>query len=135
MHFFKKIILLLLVIISFSCKTRLERQGWQRAAIVSHWDTLNNKKAKELVVERRQLNNSSYYMLTFFENDSSGKIINKPFFAFERPFRSDIAYYKWESDSLCYIKLMSQGNVQASLKYIEHSDSSSSFGFLDDLKQ
>ena len=133
MHLFKKPIFLLLVITSFSCKTRLERQGWKRTAIVSQWDTLT-KKDKELVVEKRQHKSSYYYMLTFFEKDPTGKIISKPSFGFERSFKSDIAYYKWESDSLCFIKLVRQGNVQASLKFIEHSDSTSSFEMLSDLK-
>jgi len=134
-HFLRKIIFLLLVVISFSCKTRLERQGWQRTAIVSQLNTSTIKKDKELVVEKMQHQSSYYYRLTFFEKDSSGKIVNKPFWGVEKSFKSDIAYYKWESDSVCFIKLMGQGNVQASLKFTEFSDSLSSFEILNDLKQ
>ena len=132
MHFLKKIIFLLLFIISFSCQTRLEKQGWQRTAIGSHWDSSTIKKDKELIVEKRDHNGSYYYSLTFFGKDPTGKIINKPFGGFVKPFNSDIAYYKWESDSICLVKLLNQGNVQFSLKYIEYNDSSSSFGILDE---
>ena len=36
----------------------------------------------------------------------------------EKSFNSDIAYYKWESDSVCLVKLLNQGNVQASFKLL-----------------
>ena len=53
MSFLKKIIFLLLPILSFSCQTRLEKQGWQRTAIVSQLDTSTiNKKDKELVCSK-----------------------------------------------------------------------------------
>jgi hypothetical protein len=115
-------------------KSLLEKQGLRGTVIVSRADTSAIKKDKELVVERMQLKSSYYYLLTFVEKDPTGKLINKPSFGFENSFKSDIAYYKWESDSSCLIRLMSHGNVQASYKYLEYSDSSSSFGILDDLK-
>ena len=134
MSLLKKIIFLLVVVISFSCKTRLEKQGWQRTAIVTQLNTSTIKKDRELVVEKMQHQSSYYYRLTFFEKDSSGKITNKPFWGLEKSFNSDIAYYKWESDSVCFIKLVGQGNVQASLKFTEFSDSLSRFEILNDLK-
>ena len=112
----------------------LEKQGLRGTVIFSQADTSVIKMDKELVVERMQLKGSYYYNLTFVEKDLTGKLINKPSFGFENSFKSDIAYYKWESDSSCLIRLMSHGNVQASYKYLEYSDSSSSFGILDDLK-
>jgi len=115
-------------------KSLVEKQGSRGTIIASQADTSVIKKDKELVVERMQLKGSYYYNLTFVEKDLTGKLINKPSFGFENSFKSDMAYYKWESDSSCLIRLMSHGNVQASFKYIEYSDSSSSFGKLDDLK-
>jgi hypothetical protein len=108
-------------------------QNWG-TAIVSRADTSGIKKGKELVVERMQLNGTYYYDLTFAEKDPTGNLINNPAFGFEDSFKSDMAYYKWESDSLCHIRLMSHGNVQASVKYMEYNDSSSSFEILKDLK-
>ena len=134
MHFLKKIILLLLPILSFSCQTQLEKQGWQRIAIVSQLDTSTIKKDKELVVQKKYVGKSLYYYEFYIsENDSTGQIVSREW---SKGFylNSDIAYYKWESDSSCLIRLMSHGNVQASYKYLEYSDSSSSFGILDDLK-
>ncbi|MEP6597606.1 MAG: hypothetical protein ABJA71_16750 [Ginsengibacter sp.] len=134
MHFLRKIIFLLLFIISFSCQTQLEKQGWQRIAIVSQFDTSTiNKKDKELVVGMMRYKGSYYYSYYFFEKNSTGKIIiNKPEFVFERSFKSEIAYYKWESDSVCFVKLLNNGNVQASIKYIKHNDSSSSNEILNE---
>jgi hypothetical protein len=116
-----------------SKEPQMKHQNWG-TAIVSRPDTSGVKKGKELVVERMQLNGTYYYNLNFVEKDSTGNPINKPSFSFENSFKSDMAYYKWESDSSCLIRLMSHGNVQASYKYLEYSDSSSSFGILDDLK-
>lgn len=116
-------------------KSLAEKQGLRGTTIVSQADTSAIKKDKELVVERMQLKGSYYYNLSFVEKDQTGKFINNPSFGFEKSFKSDMAYYKWESDSSCLIRFMSHGNVQASFKYIEYSDSSSSFGILDDLKQ
>lgn len=115
MPLFQKIIFLLLSIICFSCKTKLERQGWQRTAIVSQLDT-SSKKDKELVVKKMHGKSAYYYRLYIFEKDSTGKIINNRWWGYGNFFNSDIAYYKWESDSVCLVKLSSQGNVQASLK-------------------
>ena len=116
MHFLKKIIFLLLFFISFSCQTRLEKQGWQRIAIVSQVDTSTTKKDKELVVQKMFIDKSSYYYVFYIsEKDSTGKIICR-----ERAggsfLNSDIAYYKLESDSVCLVKLLNQGNIQASIK-------------------
>jgi len=143
----KKIIFLLLPILSFSCQTRLERQGWQRTAVVSQLDTsIINKMDKELIVVNVQDNKShrwfnffvkysSFYGFNFFAKDSAGKIVNKPFpIVMERSFKSDIAYYKWESDSVCLIKLLNHGNVQASLELTKSSDSSASLKILNEPK-
>ena len=116
-------------------KSLVEKQGLRGTTIISQADTSAIKKDKELVVERMQLKGSYYYNLSFVEKDPTGKFINNPSFGFENSFKSDMAYYKWESDSSCLIRFMSHGNIQASFKYIEYSDSSSSFGILDDLKQ
>ena len=115
-------------------KSPLENQGLRGTVLVSRADSSAIIKNKELVVERMQFKGSYIYNFTYFEKDQTGKIINKPFGGFVEPFKSDMAYYKWESDSSCLIRLMSHGNVQASYKYLEYSDSSSSFGILDDLK-
>ena len=116
-------------------KPQPEHQSLHGATIASRPDTSGIKNEKELVVQRMQLDGLYYYMLAFVEKDSTGKLINKPGFGFDDSFKSDTADYKWESDSLCFIRLMSHGNVQATLKYIEYSDSSSSYEFLNDLKQ
>ena len=115
MHFLKKIIFLLLLIVSFSCKTRLEKQGWQRTAIVTQVDTSTIRKDNEVVIQELHDKNSYFYRLYIFEKDSIGKIIRREWLV-ERSFNSDIAYYKWESDSMCLIKLLNKGNVQTSLK-------------------
>jgi hypothetical protein len=115
MHFLKKIILLLLPILSFSCQTQLEKQGWQRIAIVSQLDTSTIKKDKELVVQKKYVGKSLYYYEFYIsENDSTGQIVSREW---SKGFylNSDIAYYKWESDSL-FVKLLNQGDIQASIK-------------------
>ena len=117
-------------------KSQPEHQSSLGTAIVSLSDTSGIKNDKEFIVERIKLNGSNYhYNFTIDERDSAGNLVNKPAFGLERSFKSDMAYYKWESDSVCYIKLMSHGNLQASLKYIEYSDSSSSFVFLNEPKK
>lgn len=116
-------------------KSQPEHQSLHGTVIVSRPDTLGIKNDKELNVERMQLDGSYYYRLAFLEKDPTGKLIDKGGFGFEDSFKSDMANYKWESDSVCLIKLMSHGNLQASYKYIEHSDSSSSFDFVNNLKQ
>ena len=58
-----------------------------------------------------QLDGSYYYWLTFVENDPTGNLINKPGFAFEDSFKSDLANYKWESDSVCINRFMSYRNL------------------------
>ena len=115
MHFPKKIIFLLLPIICFSCKTKLEKQGWQRIPVVSQVDTSTIKKENELVVQKMFYEGSPFYRFYISEKDSIGKIICREF-ASGAFFNSDIAYYKLESDSACLVKLLNQGNVQASLK-------------------
>jgi len=115
MHFLKKIIFLLLVIISFSCKTRLEKQGWQRTAIVSQVDTSTIRKDNELVVQKMLDKGSYFYQFYIFEKDSIGKIIRREWLV-EKSFNSDIAYHKWESDSICLVKLLNKGNVQTTLE-------------------
>jgi hypothetical protein len=116
MSILKKIIFLLLPILSFSCQTQLEKQGWQRIAIVSQVDTSTIKKDKELVVQKTYADKSSYYYRFYIsKNDSSGKIISREF-ASGFFLNSDIAYYKLESDTVCLLKLMKQGNVQTSIK-------------------
>ena len=138
MPLLRKISFLLLYIISFSCKTRLERQGWQRMVVVSQLDTSTiNKKEKELFVVKIQnfphtdstgkiiynpflIPNEPRYVFNVFVKDSAGKIINEPFPVLPNyRSKSDIAYYKWQSDSLCFIKILNHGNVKASfeLKY------------------
>ena len=148
----KKIIFLLLPILSFSCQTRLEKQGWQRTAIVSKSDTSTiNKKDKELIIVKIKFsdkdssgkflsnpflvqNKSLYsYWLSVFKKDSTGKIINGNC-GFGSLFNSDIAYYKWESDSVCLVKLLNQGNIQASIK-LSFNGSSSSIETLDERKK
>ena len=115
MSLLKKIIFLLFLILSFSCQTRLEKQGWQRIAIVSHLDTSTIKKDKELVVHKKYIESSYYYMFYISEKDSTGKIIYREF-ASGFFLNSDMAYYKLESDTVCLLKLMNQGNVQTSIK-------------------
>ena len=115
MHFLKKIIFLLLSIICFSCKTKLEKQGWQRISVVSQVDTSTIKKEKELIVQKMFYKGSPFYRFYISEKDSTSKIICR-----ERAggyfLNSDIAYYKLESDTVCFLKLMNQGNVQTSIK-------------------
>ena len=113
----KKIIFLLLPILSFSCQTRLEKQGWQRIAIASQVDTSAIKKDKELVVQKKYADKSSYfYRFYISEKDSTGKIISREFSS-GFYLNSDMAYYKLESDSICLVKLLKQGNVQAFIKF------------------
>ena len=134
MFILKKIIFLLLPILFFSCQTELEKQGWQRTAIVSQLDTSTiNKKDKELIIVRFPDNidtdslgkiikkpfliqaKSPIYVFNVFVKDSAGKIINEPFpFTMPALPKSDLGYYKWESDSLCLVKILNHGNVRAS---------------------
>ena len=137
MSILKKIIFLLLPILSWSCQTRLEKQGWQRIAIVSQSGASTiNKKDKELIIVKIKFSDkdssgkflskpflvqgkSLYsYWLSVFKKDSTGKITNAEWGLFDRIFDSDIAYYKWESDSVCLVKLLNQGNVRASVKLL-----------------
>ena len=143
MQLFKEIIFLLLIIICFSCKTRLEKEGWQRASIVSQFDTSTlNKKDRGLfvvkilskdfpsgkIIKKPPLSTDKslvYFFNVFFRN-SDGKIINEPFpFTRTEEFKSDVAYYKWESDSMCRVKILNHGDVQATyeLKYSYNSKS------------
>ena len=136
MQLFKEIIFLLLIIICFSCKTRLEKEGWQRASIVSQFDTSTlNKKDRGLfvvkilskdfpsgkIIKKPPLSTDKslvYFFNVFFRN-SDGKIINEPFpFTTPGSFKSDLAYYKWDSDSLCRVMILNHGNVQASYELI-----------------
>ena len=137
MPFLKKIIFFLLIIISFSCQTQLEKQGWQRIAVVSKSDTSpTNKKDKELVVQKMHTKSSYYYRLSAFEKDSTGKIINRKWeWGFERSFNSDIAYYKWEYDSVCLVRFLNKGNFQASVKVSIINDSSEHIEILDEPKK
>jgi hypothetical protein len=136
MYFLRIIIFLLLFIISFSCKTRFEKQGWQRTAIVSQLDTSTiNKKYKELVVVKIQnypdtdsvgkiinkpflvKDKRSIYVFNVFVRDSAGRIINEPFPVVpDASTNSDLAYYKWESDSVCLVKILNHGKVEASFE-------------------
>ena len=118
MSLLKKIIFLFLLILSFSCQTQLEKQGWQRTAIVSQANTSAIRKDKELVVKKIKDKGSYFFWLYAFKKDSTGKIINAEWGLFDRIYNSDIAYYKWESDSVCLVKLLNQGNVQASVKLL-----------------
>ena len=131
----KKIIFLLLPILSFSCQTQLEKQGWQRIAIVSQVDTSTvNKKDKELVVEKLHNKSSYAYSFSAFNKDSPGKIVYRNWGWVIDNLNSDIAYYKWESDSMCLVKLLNQGNIQASIK-LSFNGSSSSIETLDERKK
>ena len=132
-----KIIFLLLSILSFSCKTRLEKEGWQRTAIVSQLDA-SPRKDKDLVVEKMQYYKGSYYYkLYVFKKDSTGKVINNNTWEHGNLFNCDIAYYKWESDSVCLVKLLNQGNVQTTLKlaFGYNFGNWNSIGILDELKK
>ena len=133
MSFIKEIIFLLLLILSFSCQTRLEKQGWQRTAIVSQVNTSAIRKDKELIVQKLRDKSSNYFWLYAFKKDSTGKIINAEW-GFHNIFNSEIAYYKWESDSVCLVKLLNQGNVQTSGKLL-FNNYLSEFGFLDEPKK
>lgn len=116
-------------------KLQPEHQSSLGTPMVSQSDTSGIKNDKELIVERIQLNGSNYYYsFMVVEKDPAGKLINRPF-GFENSFKSDMVYYKWVSDSLCHIRLMSHGNIQTSFKYVQYNDSSSGFGILNDLKQ
>jgi len=141
MHFLKKIIFLLLFIISFSCKTRLEKQGWQRTAIVTQVDTSTINRHKEPVVQKMHDKSSYYYRVYISEKDSTGKIING-YYVLGYDFNSniayyknsDIAYYKWESHSMCLLKLLNQGNVRASVK-LGFTETRKSLYILDEPKR
>jgi hypothetical protein len=133
MSLLKKIIFLLLPILFFSCQTQLEKQGWQRIAIVSQVNTSAIKKDKELVVKKLKDKGSYYFWLYAFKKDSTGKIIDAEC-EFDIPFNSEIAYYKWESDSVCLVKLLNQGNVRASVKLL-FNDPSRGMEILDVSKQ
>ena len=148
----KRIIFLLMPILVFSCQTRLEKQGWQRIAIVSRSGASTiNKKDKELIIVKIKFSdkdssgkflsnpflvqdkNLYSYWLSVFKKDSTGKIINGNC-GFGSLFNSDIAYYKWESDSVCLVKLLNQGDVQTSGKLL-FNNYLSGFGFLDEPKK
>ena len=117
MSIFKKIIFLFFPIPSFSCQTPLEKQGWQRTTILSQLNTSTIRKDKELVVKKLKDKGSYYFWLYAFKRDSTGKIVDAEW-EFDIPFNSEIAYYKWESDSVCLVKLLNQGNVRASVKLL-----------------
>jgi len=117
MSIFKKIIFLFFPILSFSCQTQLEKQGWQRTTILSQLNTSTIRKDKELVVKKLKDKGSYYFWLYAFKRDSTGKIVDAEW-EFDIPFNSEIAYYKWESDSVCLVKLLNQGNVRASVKLL-----------------
>jgi hypothetical protein len=137
MSLLKKITFLLLLIFSFSCQTKLEKQGWQRTAVVSQLDTSTiNKKDKEVVVVKIEnfpdvdsvgeiinkpflVHDRPRYVFNVFRRDSAGKIRNEPFPVLPNfSSTSDLAYYKWESDSVCLVKVLKQGNVRAYYKLI-----------------
>lgn len=154
MHLLKKVNFFLLLIIFFSCKTRLEKEGWQRTAIVSGFDTSTiNKKEKEVFVVKikdmpstdsagKIINNpflvhdkKQVYTFNVFVRDSTGKIISEPVpIVYDLSLKSDIAYYKWESDTLCMVKILNHGNVQASFK-IRYSHNSIGVQYLDESKK
>lgn len=92
----KKIIFILICALFFSCKTQLEKKGWQRTAIVSQLDTSATRNDKELVVEKMKHKSSYYYRFTFFKKDSAGKMITGHSWGLEKSLNSVIAYYKWE---------------------------------------
>ena len=137
----KKIIFLLLPILFFSCQTRLEKQGWQRTAIVTQVDTSTIRKDNELVVQKMHDKSSYYYRVYISEKDSTGKITNGLYMlgydfnsniAYYK--NSDIAYYKWESDSMCLVKLLNQGNVRASVR-LGFTETRKSLHILDEPKR
>ena len=115
MSLLKKIVFPLLLILFYSCQTRLEKQGWQRIDVITR-ETLTSRKDKEVVVIKKLNGGSYFYQFYFFKKDSSGKIPQPPFQGLMRPINSDFAYYKWESDSAFFVKLLNQGNVQRSFK-------------------
>ena len=117
MSFLKRITFLLLPILFFSCQTQLEKQGWQRTAIVTQMDSSIIRKDNELLVQKFHDKSSYFYQLYIFEKDSTGKIIRREWLVGEY-FNTDIAYHKWESDSMCLVKLLNQGNVRASVKLL-----------------
>jgi hypothetical protein len=133
MSILKKIIFLLLPVLLFSCQTRLEKQGWQRTAIVTQVDTSTIRKDNELVIQKMHDKSSYFYQLYIFEKDSIGRVIRREWLV-EKSFNSDIAYHKWESDSLCLVKLLNKGNVQTSLK-LGFKDSWESLDILDEPKK
>ena len=141
MSLLKKIILLLFSILSFSCQTPLEKQGWQRTAIVSQLDTSTINRYKEPVVQKIHDKSSYYYRVYISEKNSTGQIINGEYmlgydFNSEIAYykNSDIAYYKWESDSMCLVKLLNQGNVWASVK-LGFTEARKSLYILDEPKK
>jgi len=133
MSFLKKIIFPLLLILSFACQTQLEKQGWQRTAIVSQVNTSTIRKDKELVVQKLKDKSSYYFWLYAFKKDSTGKIIDAKW-GFPNDLNSEIAYYKWDSDTVCLVKLLNQGNVRASVKLL-FNDPSRGMEILDESKK
>ena len=155
MSLLKKIIFPLLLILFYSCQTRLERQGWQRTTIVSRLDTSTlNKKDKELFVIKIQgfpsrdsageiinqpfsvKDKNQAYAFNIFVRDSAGKIINEPFPVIWGSIssKSDLAYYKWESDSVCLVNILNHGSVQDSFK-LTYSHNSKSLRYLNEPKK
>lgn len=125
----KKIFIPALFILYFSCRTPLENEGWIRTPVLTQFDTsVLNKKDKELHVVMIPNDNSYTYAFNIFLKDSSGKIVNKPFKVVVggKLFVSDVAYYKWEPDSLCLVKLLKNGNLQAEVELIYFNDSTQS---------
>ncbi len=67
--------------------------------------------------------NSYQYWFNIFRQDSSGWIKGKPFgVVMERLFNSDVAYYKWESDSVCLVKLLKNKNLKAEVQLTYFND-------------
>jgi hypothetical protein len=111
-----------------------------------------NKKDKELIVvkfpdhiDRDSLgkiinkpfliqDKNPVYVFNVFVKDSAGKIVNDPFPVITDAFKSDLAYYKWESDSVCLVKVLKQGNVQASYM-LSYFHNSREFRVLDEPKK
>ena len=112
------------ILLLFSCQTRLEKEGWIRTPILSQIDSsVSNKKDKELYTVMYLHHPQNLYGFYYFVKDSSDRLQYKQFdFVLERPFKSDVSYYKWTSDSVCLVSLMKQGELQALIK-ITMSDS------------
>jgi|SRR5687767_12324259 len=112
------------ILLLFSCQTRLEKEGWTRTPILSQIDSsVSNKKDKELYTVMYLHHPQNMYGFYYFAKDSSERLQYKQFdFVLERPFKSDVSYYKWTSDSVCLVSLMKQGELQALIK-ITMSDS------------